>query len=210
MQKIKLLSTNNSTEEVQTAIGLMVAPCEADGNVDVAADGTDAGAQNTTLGTKKGLNDTAHLNAKNATEDELTQKKVAIKSYNKAAKKVMEVYDGNTTKYTELGFDLTKIGTPADELTAVLGGEAHLSPFPGKVEVGFDVLHGADDYLLEECEGDTTLPTAIWYPANPVSTKIHSARIIPKTRGVILSWRVTGENTFGPGAPGLPFGGFQV
>src|ERR1035437_253594 len=204
-QKIKLLSTNNSTEEVQKAIGLMDALCIADGNVDVSADGTDAETQNGTLGTKKSANATAHLNAVNATSAELGQKKIAIKSYNKAARKVMEVYPGNLTKYTDLGFPLTKIGSPADELTAVLGGEAHLSPFPGKVEVGFDVLHGADDVLLEECEGDTTLPSAVWYPANPVSTKTHSARITPKKRGVILSWRATGENTFGPGAPGAPF-----
>ena len=188
----------------------MEAPCIADTNVDVSADGTDAETQNGTLVTKKSANATAHLNAKNATAAELAQKKVAIKSYNKTANKVMEVYAGDTTKYTDLGFDLTKIGTPAEELTPVLGGEAHLSPFPGKVEIGFDVLDGADDYLLEECQGDTTLITAVWYPASPVSTKIHSARITPKSRDVITSWRVTGENTFGPGAPSAPFGGFKV
>jgi hypothetical protein len=122
----------------------------------------------------------------------------------------MEAYPGNTAKWGDLGFDLTKIPTDAVELTAVLGGEAHRSPFPHKVEIGFDVLDGADDYLIEECVGDPTMPTAIWYPGNPVSTKIHSVRITPASIAVILWWRITGRNTFGPGAPGAPFGGFIV
>jgi hypothetical protein len=211
MQKGNHINESDTDEDVDTKLADMSVLAAADGNTDVAALGALAVTASGAYIGARSADGLAQIASTTATDTKNSKKSLGITAYNNVVDKANIVYKLDPDHIKALGFTLSKIATDKAKCEKITGGEWEQFIHDGYAEVKWKTLGTeADYYTIEEGTGDLTVE-ANWYPANPPTCKKADVVVKPKILNIPVSWRITGNNSKGPGlAPSDPIGGKPI